>query len=213
MTDLTKWPRLLVTGQPVTPTQANNIILRTHDWPLCANDRNWERQVYDAIHTHGAGPQLEGDMWNWGRHLHDQFRHWQRRIGVLDLHYLHNNQIASSWIGGPHGWCDWNGNIGCTTWNIGKWPTVEAVTEDWQTIASAFPYLDFRAQLVPEEGEAAAPAVEWKVAGGRVQVIDGPSELIVEPGEPSYFTVLTPGGERGVDLDRLREALAEAVAR
>lgn len=46
MPDLTKWPRLLVTGTPVTEEQANEILVRTANlWLLPGNDRDWTATV------------------------------------------------------------------------------------------------------------------------------------------------------------------------
>jgi hypothetical protein len=136
-------------------------------------------------------------------------------MGVLQLSYLENARIASSWIGGPHGWCDWDGTIGCANYNIGKWPTVEAVTEDWHAIAAAFPYLNLRAQLVPDEGEAESAVVEWQISNGAVSTVEELRDPIVRPGELSAGSLLirfaAVDGERGVSLHRLREALRQVA--
>jgi len=141
----------------------------------------------------------------------DALRAFEQRYQILNLSYLHNHQIVSSWIGGPHGWCTWDGAIGCAVYNIGKWPTVEAVTADWKTIAAAFPFLELRAQLINDEGEAGFPAVEWRVASGQVELDLEPRELL----RPTLSLddmdivarVLFPGAERGVSVERLTEAL------
>lgn len=144
----TKWPRLLVVGEPVTERQANEIIIRTTNWSgLFTNDKTWERGV-SAVLTKFGHPGLGHHSTGWS----DAVVAWQERIGALDLFYLNNNRIMSAWYGGPHGWCDWNGDIGCTTWNIGKWPSNLEVSEDWRAIAAAFPYLELRAQCVDDEG-------------------------------------------------------------
>jgi hypothetical protein len=203
--DLTKWPRLLVVGEPVTHEQANDILVRTNLWMPCTNDRAWGHDIAVVLAEHG-GPVPSGLWGSW-----TGLREWNAHIRALDLHYLHNDRIASAWIGGPHGWCDWDGTIGCTSYNIGKWPTVEAVTDDWQAIAAAWPFLDLRAQLVPDEGEAGASSWEWLVNGGRVETVADPGALIAEPTDPD-FQVWNPERERGVSLDRLREAVAQVVS-
>lgn len=200
--DLTKWPRLLVIGNPITREQANEILIRTDDWWISTNDREWKRSVESLLAEFGR-PSDES-KWN-------EQEAWNESIGVLDLSYLHNQRIASSWIGGSHGWCDWDGTIQSRNYNIGKWPSAEEVTLDWEKIASAFPYLDLRAQLVPDEGEALKPAIEWHVSSGKVEVVDEPTELLARPTDPQFLALLTLKGEQGVSLGRLREALAQVT--
>jgi hypothetical protein len=191
----------LVVGEPVTEEQANEILIRTMPYSLFTNDKDWERQVCEVL---GVGREPK-----YGMPSHDSLKAARESLRCLDLHYLENWRIASSWIGGPYGWCDWDGTIGCANYNIGKWPSVEAVTEDWLTIAAAWPFLDLRAQLVPDEGEADEPAVEWLVRGGSVTTMTGPAGLLRRPEEPFVFSVLIRGGERGVAIDRLRAAVAQ----
>lgn len=202
MRELTKWPRLLVVGQPVTRQQANEILVRTNYWYLSTNDHEWRREVYYLI-------DMPTDTY--GRPSWQDVEAFHKSINVLDLEYLGNRQIASSWIGGPHGWCDWNGGIGCATWNIGKWPSHEQVESEWREIATAFPYLDLKAQLVPDEGEAALPAVEYVVERGKVTTYLQPNRFITSSQELPVGAMLSILGgvqrERGVTLERLREAL------
>jgi hypothetical protein len=215
MTDLTKWPRLLVTGEPVTREQANEILIRTDDWWLSTNDHAWEAAVYALAADHGRPRQPERNAGPaacsaFSKALGD----WEVRLGILNLHYLDNARIASSWIGGPKGWCDWDGKIGCSNYNIGKWPTIEEVTEDWQAIAGAFPYLSLHAQLVTDEGEGEVAAM-WAVKDGKAALVE-PVERIVDakPDDVeamAFGLMFNAGRERGVSLDRLREALAQVA--
>lgn len=203
---LTKWPLLLVHGEPVTHEQANEILVRTDGWWLTSNDRDWVGQVAALVglelHEHGFT-------------RYDSVDRFRQSIRVLGLEYLGNRRIVSSWIGGPHGWCDWDGTIGCSTWNIGKWPTVEEVDEEWRTIAAAFPYLNLRAQLVNDEGEADYPAVEWRILKGEAHLVEPVGMLRSTSGLDLHRAVgslFLPGRERGVSLERLREAVEQVRA-
>jgi hypothetical protein len=216
----TKWPRLLVVGENVTEQQADEILIRTNEWGwLHGNDRAWSAAVEHVAGTYGRpgevdkAPGEDHDAWvvRWRAQM-DQMRAWEERIGVLQLSYLSNEQVMSSWIGGPHGWCNWAGEIGCSTYNLGKWPSEEAVTEDWTAIAAAFPFLDLTAQCVENEGDGAL-AAEWRVKDGRVEYNPEPQKQLRRIREASLFAVLLPGGERGVSTDRLRQAFATTVAR
>lgn len=199
----TKWPRLIVTGQPVTHQQANEILLRTNCWwYLGGNDRLWTRLVADAVSL-----TLDG----YDNPTTDTTRALIARWNVLELEYLANARIESSWIGGPHGWCDWNGTIGCANYNIGKWPSAEQVTAEWAAIAAAFPFLSLDAQVVEDEGEADTAAVQWRVRDGVVEVVE-PGELLRAPSDVTFLAPLMIGGERGVPLSRLREAVAQLNA-
>lgn len=200
MRDLTKWPRLLVVGEDVPPERADEILVRTNRWFMTSNDRGWTGAIFRLLDVETDGFGYPGS---------DALRALERRLDVLDLHHLHNEQVACAWIGGPKGWVDWNGRVGCSDWNVGKWPTVKEVTEDWIKIADAFPYLDLTAQLVPDEGEASEPAATWTVADGQVTAAHWVTEKITEPTPAEEIagrwirSMWVPGRERGVTLDRL----------
>ncbi|MFD6097180.1 hypothetical protein ACFVWN_20465 [Nocardiopsis flavescens] len=210
--DLTKWPRLLVDGARVTADQADEIIIRTSEpfAMLATNDRPWHEQIARLwgleLGPHGF-PTFES---------RDEAR---ERYGLLDLRYLRNNQIASSWIGGPHGWCDWTGRLHTAHYNIGKWPTIEAVTADATLIAATWPFLDMTVQLVPDEGEhIAGPVAEWRIRDGAATYRPLPpgTDPIVPPFAitAAYVgRVFEFGGERGVTIPRLRRALAHTEHR
>ena len=191
--DFTKWPRLLVVGERVTPEQAEEIILRTTTH-FMTNEREFEAEVVRVLGC---------SMTKYGSVVLTDFR---KRMNALELSYLDNHRIASCWIGGAHGWCDWDGTIGCTTYNIGKWPSFEEVDEDWSTIAKAFPFLRLRSQLVRDEGEGDVVA-EWIVAEGRAVAVDvGPR--IAEPTEADWREGRS---EIGITIDRLQAAYVRVL--
>jgi hypothetical protein len=208
MSDLTKWPRLLVVGEPVTREQANEILIRTNSWWMQTNDKAWLRQV---CAEYGIKMDRHGDAdYKSARAVFDE-------LGVLKLGYLDNDRIMSSWVGGPKGWCDWDGRIGCSTWNIGKWPDGEDVTSDLTAIAEAWPFLTFHAQLISDEGEGQVVGT-WAVRGGKAAMVE-PAGRLTEPSEIDAAGMLLrlmssrSGGERGVSVERLREALAQVRGR
>lgn len=224
MSELTKWPRLLVTGEPVTREQANDILIRTNHWGnLCTNDRGWEA-IVERVAAECLGRPKEPDnavrssmehtVWvqmcqaHW--RAHDE---WEKWVGILDLHYLNNSQIVSSYIGGPHGWCGWDGRIGCSTYNIGKWPTIDEVGEDLTLIAKTWPFLTMHVQLLAEEGDG-DPLVTWAVRDGNAEPVEQ-AELITEPRDDlvaAVFGVLyDPFRERRVTVERLHEALTQVA--
>jgi hypothetical protein len=204
MTDLTKWPRLLVAGQAVTPDQADDILIRTHHWRYTAlwPSAGWEQTVC-AIAAEQGFPT--GDP--------AAMEGWLTEMRMVDLTHLHNFRIISHWAQ-PYGWCDWDGTIGCSAWNIGRWPEVAGITEEWTLLAETWPFLDLRAQLVPEEGQAPAPVVEWRVRDGGVETLaDRPLPFLRTPTDPDWHWPL--GDDhwgQGVSGARLRQALTQVAA-
>lgn len=195
---LPKWPALLVTGRRVTPDQAAEVIVRTHRWPLSTNAHEWSRAVQKAVGypddyygTHIGDTEWRrrdeelkamsaGARGDYFRSLDDAQERFRSELGVLTIEYLHNAWIASSWIGGPHGWCDWSGKIGCDNYNIGKWPNALHVLQEWQRIAAAFPFLNLDCQLLDRErGDDGPhiPLVEYAVTEGEASWIQ-PTELL-----------------------------------
>ena len=176
---LPKWPALVVVGDDVTKDQAKEILIRTTSTYLRCNDGAWNKIVALAF---GISADPDSDL-EW-----DIQEAVFKGLGVLDLIYLTNNRIASSYVYGPTGWCDWSGKIGCNNFNVGKWPTVEYVTNDWKTIAAAFPFLNLKAQLFNGEHceDNLKPLVEFQIKNGEVSVTT-PTEAIGMPWDSSTF--------------------------
>lgn len=201
--DLPKWSALTVVGASVTREQAAEIIVRTNDWFLGTNDRAWEADVMGAL---GVPLTRENGYTqvSWGKVVAAT-----ERLGGLSLEYLRNSRVMSAWVGGPHGWCDWDGTIGSSNYNVGKWPSVKAVRAEWARIAEAFPFLDLRAQLWSGETseEGIVPLVEFVVRRGKVRATS-PKKPVGVPCQAEQLTDLrAPGRERGCDLPTLRWAL------
>jgi len=212
VTTQTKWPRLLVLGEPVAPERAEEIILRTTNWEYLLtyglNDRAWQTLVTGVMQSYVGLPSPlrleEGE---------ERYRSWARRAGVLDLTYLGNERVGSAFLGGPHGWIDWDGKIQTFDYNIGKWPWDAEITAEWRMIAYAFPDLRLRAQLVEDEG-AGRPSAEWLIERGRIVLYDPePARLIAQPQDLDVERMVTsllspsPGRERGIMIERLTDAL------
>jgi hypothetical protein len=202
---LIKWPALVVKGEPVTKDQAKEILIRTDSLYLSCNDREWEEFIqtkfYDIDPSTSMGngrrryDQIDEEL----REKHgisekDHTRLWEIKgeyedsVGSIEgLEYLQNSRIASSWIGGAHGWCNWDGTIGTSEYNIGKYPSVSEVYEEWKIIAREFPFLDLRCQIMNEEScgddednTTIKPVVEFVVKAGKVKLIE-PVETITIP--------------------------------
>ncbi|QDJ96288.1 hypothetical protein Xoosp13_101 [Xanthomonas phage Xoo-sp13] len=169
-----KWPAMLVTGDKVTPEQARDIIFRTNGSYISTNDRDFEAKVMEYLGI----PKGEYGYYNGYDKLREKFQ-------SLSLHYLNNDRISSCWVGGFHGWMNWDGTVFSNNYNIGKWPSVEEVLEDWAAIAQAFPYLNLRCQLLNHESsediEEPKVTVEYVVKDGTVAMFlpEDVSKLVV----------------------------------
>jgi hypothetical protein len=205
-----KWPRLLVVGDPITEDQADEVVVRTTDWRyMCGGDAVWSAEVAAAAVSVGMPEEYRAvdDRVREPFRRYRAFRAWARRLGILQLRHLDNERIMSAWFGGLHGWCDWDGRIGCSSHNVGKWPTTSDITSDWLDVARAFPFLRLTAQVV-EDGGTGGIAGEWRIADGRVGYDAAPDRLVCAPTEP-----VAPDAwpVRGCSTDRLRQALARTV--
>lgn len=221
--DLPKWPALLVVGKPVTREQAMEIILRTDDLYFSSNDHPFNKLLseyfYDIEVTDGYyGSEGKAIAKKLNVEENDYKTIWDYKeqksseIKSLDLHYLSNSRIVSSWIGGAHGWCHWDGNIGTSNYNIGKWPSVGEVYNDWVQIAEAFPFLELTSQLQNSEAgddTIAVPVVEFRIKDGKVEMVN-PTELITESKFDEALVIRKLSdryGERGCTIEMFREAV------
>lgn len=202
-----KWPRLIVVGEPVTEAQADEILIRTCVlYFLHSNDHDWDHIVARIVFKNERAAETDFPF--------QQVRDRVEELGVLNLEYLETYRISSSWIGGPRGWCDWDGRIG-SAYNIGKYPTVKEVGREWSEIAAAFPYLDLTAQLI-SESDSTQVCGQWRVKDG-VAVAETPGALLVPPNQQRQEgdavmerfaeQLFNPGSERGVSPERLQQAV------
>ena len=205
--ELPKWPAMTVLGDRVTPDQAAEIIIRTTEWLYGCNDRQWEKIVWDAI---GAEVEVTN---GYARATLDSLKAAKEKFRGLQLNYLYNSRVMSSWVGGPHGWCNWNGDIHSTNYNIGKWPRASEVRSEWAAIAETFPFLRLKCQLWSGEtgDENNRPLVEYVVANGKVRMTAPKKPLLAPYYQPTSFDLgvdfRNSKRERGCDEATLRRAI------
>ena len=214
---LPKWPALLVTGKKVTEDQAMEILIRTSSLHFCSNDKSFEEQTHKLIY--GVKASFWGTYDELEKNLGDRNLAWkyvddtQAQFGVLELSYLQNSRILSSWIGGPHGWCSWDGTIGCSNYNIGKYPGVDDVYNEWVLLAKTFPFLDLTCQLLSGENceDESKPVVEYRIKEGKVKM-KVPKKQLTDTQEVE-FRFNEFGRERGCTYDKLEKALRYTFGR
>lgn len=170
--NLPKWPQMIVTGRPVKEVQARGIIRRTDTFfthGYTGNDHEWDDEVKKAVGLPIGRPSLD---------VYDQEDAWKRKWECVSTQYVHNSWISCPFIFGPHGWCHPDGQIGFED-NVGKWPSVIDILEDWSELAREFPFLDLGVTLMNlESGENdKRPVVDMRVRDGRVSLLEIGSDV------------------------------------
>lgn len=178
------WSAMVVVGKKVTKEQACEIIIRTSGLRFSSNNHTFSQSVYEHVFKKKLNKQkyhcTPGDFFGDIEEYHSAIR----RYGILDLEYLTNHRVVSSFIAGPHGWCNWGGTIFANSYNIGKWPSKQSVKEEWKLIAEAFPYLDLKCQLWSKEVGEDNNTPEFQFNVNRGCVTESPIEdLYVYPGD------------------------------
>jgi hypothetical protein len=221
---LPKWPAFVVKGKKVTREQAMEIIIRTDSLHFSTNDHEFAKQLFEATYGLKAKKGMcHISLYDFFRKENSTFEFQKMQdlentvkleLGNISnaLSYIDNQQIVSAWVGGPHGWCSWDGYIGCNTFNIGKWPSIEEVLKEWKIVAKTFPFLELKCQLFSgeqcEEDEN-EPLVEYAIKNGKVRMYL-PKEVLDYPKDDLDMSILrmtSPYGERGCDILKVKNAL------
>ncbi len=172
--DLPKWPQLIVTGNPVTEEQARDIIRRTDSFLVSGhggNNDTWNKKTLKLFEHPESWCAQWGDL-HFGSRISYQKR-WQDLIGAVPTEYVETDRASCCFVGGPHGWMHVDGSISFSD-NVGKWPSVSDVLEDWKALSKAFPYIDVGATLRNGESceERTVPVVSFRIKDGKVSLVD-----------------------------------------
>lgn len=94
-------------------------------------------------------------------------------LGFITTEYVSNSWASCAFIYGPHGWCSPDGTILYVD-NVGKWPSVQDVFNDFVILAKAFPYVALTATLMNGEEceEGILPVITFVVENGSVRLTD-----------------------------------------
>ena len=179
---------MLVTGKAVTVEQAKEIIFRTDEFLTDATTYGGgNARKFNVEYRRLAGLDLlqfertarDGHTYtdiDW-----DKQYELQERLNIVETLHVKNSWTSCSYIGGPHGWCSPAGVISYSD-NVGKWPSIEEIVEDWSTIAQAFPYLDLHVTLM--SGESCEDDIEAVI---NIRVVDG--SAFAEAPDESVHTI------------------------
>jgi hypothetical protein len=219
---LPKWPQMLVRGVPVSVEQAKEIIRRTDSFFGYFGGGN-DHAFCESVAKRLRFPQIDysGPV---GERLEtfDLQDEWRKQWGWIGTEYVHNSWIASAFIYGSHGWCHPDGTIAYLD-NVGKWPSVETVLNDWRVLAREFPFLDLGATLQSGEEceEGTKPVVSFHVHNGLVDVID-PAEkdvlaayptIRIDRSDEAFMERMLTNHECGIPLEWIDEWAALADER
>jgi hypothetical protein len=204
---LPKWPQMYTTGVSVTPEQAKEIIRRTDRFFFYASGGNNQRWADQIIKKLGF-PSMYLPNGEHDNSYSKKLTKFHDRWGFVETDYAFNDWISCAYVFGPHGWMHPNGRIGFGD-NVGKWPSVQDVLDDWEKLAEAFPFLNVGVTLMSGESceEDIKKVVSIKVADGLAVLIDPSKENVHANHEPfagrsgheenEYFSKLGSG-----NLDR-----------
>lgn len=202
---LPKWPMMATIGKRVTEDQAAEIIVRCSSLHFSCNDKRWDAELYGAL---GLVVGKHGWVDDWQSVMDKRRELRSVETGeYLDL----DSRLSTAYIGGPHGWMNWDGRVGEAGHNIGKWPTVEDVREGWANIAAAFPYLELRCQLFSGEGceDDIRPVIEYRVADGSVEMREPGETMTHYPRDigTEVRRMMSYGGERGCTIEDFKRGI------
>lgn len=164
---------MVVTGQPIPVEEAKEIIRRTDSffgWLGGGNNRQYDDWVCDMLCVDLKHLWDAKEDWH-EKHARQEFffRRWRR----IQTQYVHNSWLSSAFIGGPHGWCHPDGQIGYVD-NVGKWPSIDDILKDWRKLARTFPFLDIGVTLYDREEceDGRHAVVSIAVSNGRAKLVD-----------------------------------------
>ena len=196
---LPKWPQMLVKGTSVTVEQAKEIIFATDTalnsiWSCGTNDKEFEDWFLEATGYNQLRCEYElgtlmteAERHRRSRIFYAREQAFMDRAGFLRTEYVYNSWASSCFVNGPAGWCHPDGTISFI-YNVGKWPDVETVYNEWSQIAQRWPFLDLWVTLMNDECcEDGHPVVTFHVHGGEVGIYDGTLEPVAGlPPEPEF---------------------------
>lgn len=211
---LPKWPQMLVSGRPVTIPQAKEIIFRTDGFLTSFSSyAGGNDHAFNAAYRQMAG--MEGLDGPGGWALQEKVR---EHLGYIHTEYVYNAWASSSFIYGGAGWCHPDGTIKFRH-NVGKWPSVETIEDEWKLLAQAFPYLDLTVTLMSgeevEEEEGTIPLVNIRVFGGGVELQEpdlAPHCAVLEEGPPDISLAFLTRNENALPTNWITEFAARVRA-
>lgn len=169
---LPKWCQMLVWGESVTHEQAMEIIIRTDSFFEYAsgNNHKFNESLKIKLNYPDNDYNMPYEKWN---EYYESKEKFDKSVKRITTEFVNNSWISCCFIGGVHGWCHPTGEIGYVD-NIGKYPSVEEVYNEWMLLSKEFPFLNLYVTLMSGEGceDDSYPVVTMKVENGIVEFIE-----------------------------------------
>lgn len=213
--NLPKWPQMLISGSPVTPEQAKEIIFRTDAFLTDAYGYNGGNNIeFNEHYRNSSGLSMLDGGDNYAKKF-DFNNYVKEKVGFIELNYVPSDFASSCFVGGPDGFCSPDGEIKFSN-NVGKWPSAEVIYEDLVELAEAFPFLEMKCTLMDGESceENTKPVISFDVCNGVVCVTD--SHLEREDGPELFDTsrlLASLRGDLSGELGLPKEWYAEYITR
>lgn len=167
-----KWPQMFTTGEQLTVEQAKEIIRRTDYFFSGFDFIGGNNHSFTEKYLRDSGKQQISEKFKSDRQGFYAFEQkFKEKWQYIDTQYVHNDWASCSFIGGPHGWCNPDGKILYRD-NIGKYPSISEVVDDWAALLEAFPFLNINATLYDGEScqPEAKPIVTISIGNGVIRI-------------------------------------------
>lgn len=174
--ELPKWPQCIITGTKISEKDALEIIRRTDRFfftpAFAGNNKEWDNYIIDSLKIPCVNNLLSNEEFN---DMMSKCSDWSKNWKFIYLPYLGNDYVSCACIEGAQGWCHPDGEIGYG-YNIGKWPEVNEVYDEFKLIAETFPFLELECTLMRDEyceqSESNHPIISFLVRDGEVECVD-----------------------------------------
>jgi len=192
---LPKWPQMVVTGKKLSLEQALEIIRRTDSFFSYQSGNNHafikdaqivlgmpiKKESYDKEFKNRDGSPNYDSYRKYYDQYSEESDNWKERWECIETEYVKNDWISSSFVFGPHGWCNPDGTISYND-NVGKWPSIQEIYDEWTLLAKEFPFLYVGVTLMSGESseEDTYPVVSMKIENGIVTLVDPKIENVHE---------------------------------
>ena len=188
---LPKWAGILIHGKSITPEQAKVIIHATDyslysDMEYAGNNRAFQKaylakslgaiQTTVPFYRGDCNSEVESKLTSFVREFDEQLS------PTIPLEFLKNYLGNSCHMGGPVGWCHPSGDIFLSDKNIGKYPCVGILFDEWKAIAKKFDFLELTCIVLSSEwcdDDTPHGLVGFSVSGGEVTLFK-PSDADTE---------------------------------
>ena len=207
MTKLSTWNGIVLEGQSISKEDAARVILRTTNLRgLNITDPLWKEKVFGmfGIPMNWDTDPLDPDLDPFFEEAVEKYGLLADSSGFSRLEFFSNWKIFSDSKWGAHGWVDWDGQVFCNSWDIGKYPTEDLIQEEWELISSCFPFLDLT--FLVYSGplfEYSFPFYKYRVSEGKV-IREESLEFEVKPTRLQDIS-------KGVDLQYLEWAIQQCL--